>query len=474
MSKQISIVTYLCLAAVIILSGCVSQSAVQKELSSARDQAYLQWQAAKNRQNENAAVIDGALSLDQAIVSALSHNRALQVVLEEHNVAKGRIIEAYQGVLPNVAFGGSYTRQDKDSETYGGTTHQLGQENNYAGTVSVTQPLYSGAASAALRASRYYDALANEQVRLAEQNTIFSTIQSYDQVLLAREQFGVTKVYAELAESHLRDVQTKRKYGTASDFNVLRSQVELSNARSDMIRYQNDLHTARTSLLKTMGVSQESSIELSDSLRYEPLSASEDNAIKAAFANRPDLTAAVLGEKLQAESLNAAKSEYWPSVEAFYNHTLGNPDPYLAVRDDWDDAWTAGIKVSVPIFKGLGRTGRMIQQKAELKKRQIELLDTQEKALFEVRNAILSLQDATELVETQKLSLTQAKEGLRIAEVGYREGSIDQVSVLDARAALTRAQLVYYQSLYDHSLARVNLERVKGTLDHTTTEEKAQ
>jgi outer membrane protein TolC len=474
MSKRIEAVIYLSLALFVLLGGCVSPEAVQKEVSAVRDQAYIEWQAAKNRLDNETSVIEGPLSLDQAIVTALSHNRSLQVVLEENNVAEGRIIEAYEGVLPNVALGGSYIRQDRDSETYKGTTYNLGQNNNYAGTLSVTQPLYSGAASAALRASRYYDALANEQVKLAVQNTIFKTIQAYYQVLLASEQLGVTKVYADLAEAHLKDVQTKRKYGTASDFNVLRSQVELSNARSEMIRYSNELHTSQTNLLRTVGVSQESMVELTDRLTYEPLSVEEDQAIKEAFINRPDLAASVLGERLQEESLNAAKSEYWPRVDAFYNHTLGNPDPYLARRDEWDDAWTAGVKVSVPLFKGLGRKGRMIQQRAELKKRQIEVMDTQERALFEVRNAILSLQDAKELVETQKLSLTQAKEGLRIAEVGYREGSLDQVSVLDARAALTQAQLLYYQSLYDHSIARVNLELAKGTLEHTDSEEKAQ
>jgi len=457
------------------LSGCAGPAEVHKEVSSARDQAYLQWQAAKNRQGNGEAVIDGPLSLDHAIITALSNNRELQIVLEDNNVAKGRIIEAYEGVLPHVALEGSYTRQSEDSKTYQETTYPLGEKNNYAGTISVTQPIYSGAATAALRASHYYDALANEQVKLAVQNTIFSTIQVYYQAILANEQLGVTKVYADLAESHLKDVQTKRKYGTASDFNVLRSQVELSNARSEMIRYGNELHTARTNLFKIIGVSQESRVELTDKLTYVPLSADEQQAIKDAFANRPDLAAAVLSEKLQRESLNAAKSDYWPSVNAFYNHTLGKPDPYLAYyRNEWDDAWTAGIKVTVPIFDGLGRKGRVIQNRAELKKRQIEVLDTQEKALFEVRGAIWSLQDSQQLVETQKLSLVQAKEGLRIAEVGYREGSLDQVSVLDAQAALTQAQLLYYQSLYDHSMARVSLDLVKGTLEHTTTEEKAQ
>lgn len=475
MSSYNKILTFFLPALFLLLNACAGPAEVQKEVSSARDQAYLQWQAAKNRQEENQTVVDGPLSLDKAIVTALSNNRELQIVLEENNVAKGRIIEAYEGVLPHVALETSYTRQSEDSKTYNGVTYPLGEKNNYAGTISVTQPIYSGAATAALRASHYYDALANEQVRLAVQNTIFGTIQVYYQAILAEEQLGVTKVYADLAESHLKDVQTKRKYGTASDFNVLRSQVELSNARSEMIRYGNEMHTARTNLFKIIGVSQESRVELMDKLTYAPLSADEQQAIKDAFDNRPDLAAAVLSEKLQQESLNAARSAYWPSVNAFYNHTLGKPDPYLtSYRNEWDDAWTTGIKVTVPIFDGLGRKGRMIQNKAELKKKQIEVLDTQEKALFEVRNAIWSLQDSQQLVETQKLSLVQAKEGLRIAEVGYREGSLDQVSVLDAQAALTQAQLLYYQSLYDHSIARVNLELVKGTLEHTPDQGKAQ
>lgn len=175
MSSYNKILTFFLPALFLLLNACAGPAEVQKEVSSARDQAYLQWQAAKNRQEENQTVVDGPLSLDKAIVTALSNNRELQIVLEENNVAKGRIIEAYEGVLPHVALETSYTRQSEDSKTYNGVTYPLGEKNNYAGTISVTQPIYSGAATAALRASHYYDALANEQVRLAVQNTIFGT-----------------------------------------------------------------------------------------------------------------------------------------------------------------------------------------------------------------------------------------------------------------------------------------------------------
>jgi outer membrane protein TolC len=460
-------------AFIFILAGCAHPGAVTEEMTTIRQQAYLQWQAAKDGQQDAAIVMDGALSLDQAIRTTLARNRSLQAVLEERNVAKGRVLESYEGVLPNVTISAGYTKQDTATVAYEGVTYPVGQENNYKASVSVVQPLYSGAAFAAMRAARFYNALADEQVKLAVQKAIFDTIQSYYMVLLARAQLDVTQIYAELAESHLRDVQTKRKYGTASDFNVLRSQVELSNARSEMIRFSNQLNMARTQLLKTIGVSQESRVDLTGELVYEPLTVEEEETIRQALLNRPDLAAAILGKKLQEEALKASKSEYLPTVSAFYNYTYGKPDPYIGrYKDEWDDAWNAGVQVTMPIFKGLGRKGRVLQNEATLKKRRIEVLDTRENALFEVRNAILSLQDARELVETQQLSIVQAKEGLRIAEVGYREGSLDQVSVLEARAALTQAQLIHYQSLYSHTIARANLERVKGTLESTVRQQE--
>jgi len=400
------------------------------------------------------------------------NSRQLQATVEEKNVAKGRILEAYGGVLPNVTLNGNYTRKDRDSKKVEGTTYPLGQKDNYEGALSVTQPLYrGGAATAALRASRFYDALTDETVRGAVQKTIYETIRAYRQTQLVREQLKVTTADVALAEAHLKDVTVKRRFGTASDFNVLRSQVDLSNAQAEMISFQNKYNTAVVNLLRVIGMSQESRIELTESLVYDPLTVEEETAIHEAFRNRPDLAAANLSLRLQNESLNVAKSGYLPQINAFYNYILGKPDPYIVTNDDWENAWFAGINVTIPIFDGLVREGRITQEKASLRKREIGLVDARERALFEVRTAILNLRDADESVNVQKLTVEQAKEGLRLAEVGYREGILDQVSVLDARSALTKAQLFYYKSLFDHSLARLDLHRAMGILSH---DEKSQ
>ena len=164
------------------------------------------------------------------------------IALEEKNIAKGRTLESYGEVLPNVSLNGNYTRQDSDGTDYNGSHVQTTQRNVYSGAVSAKQPLYKGGlGKAALRASQYYDVLTNENIRNVVQNTLYRVTKSYYEVLLVTQQLNVTRTYAELAEAHLKDVRIKRKFGTASDFNVLRSQVELSNARAEMISFQNSL-----------------------------------------------------------------------------------------------------------------------------------------------------------------------------------------------------------------------------------------
>jgi len=132
--------------------------------------------------------------------------------------------------------------------------------------------------------------------------------------------------------------------------------------------------------------------------------------------------------------------------------------------DAWGDSWTAGITATWPLFDGRAREGQVIREKAALRQKHIELLDVQERALLEVQQAVLSLRDAEEFVESQKLNQERASEGLRLANVGYREGINTEVEVTDARAALTRAKGLTYQAVYSHMLARLELQRAMGIL----------
>ncbi|MBN1355814.1 TolC family protein [bacterium] len=415
--------------------------------------------------DQRQTMIGGGLNLDDTIRLALNHNRSIQTILEEKTVSRGQIVEAYGYVLPVVNLEGLYTRLNEvPTRETDGEVVELGSLDNYSASLNVYQPVWHGGAlSAGIRAAKLYRALSDENVRLVVERVIDTAIRSYFGVVLLEKQMGVQEEYLVLTREHLRDVKAKKRYGIASEFNVLRAEVEVSNAEAVLLQTRQSFHLAKHMLLKTIGVSQDSDIQLTDDLVFREFSIGADEAIEQALANRPDLAGAELTVKLQQESLNVAQGSYWPNLDAFFNYSLTRPDTYDPTLDEWTDGWRAGLSLKLDVFT-LNRNGRVIQEKARLRQQKISSLDVREQAVYEIRSALSALADAAEFVETQKLTVTQANEGLRLAEVGYREGTMDQVAVLEARNALNQAKLLYWKSLFDHTMARLQIRKATGML----------
>jgi len=408
--------------------------------------------------------------MKDAIKLALVYSKPLMAALQDKEVAKGQVQEAYGQALPMVSGVANYTRMDelRGFEPKGfpipGGKITFGELDNYSAGLQVRQPVYRGGAiAAAIKAAQLYAYLTDHTVRQAVQMTIFEVASNYYDALLSQRLYEVSRDAVISAEAHLKDVQAKATQGLASRFDILRAEVDVSNFRAEMIQQQNRLHLAKARLLKAMGVSQQADIELADDLTYEPIRPVLEEAVRIAHLNRPDLYRAELGVRLQEEAVRIAKSRYWPTIDAVFNYTWARPDPHYST-DTWGDQWTAGLQLEIPIFDGFRREGRIRQEKAALQKRRLELLNTEETALLEIQQALLSLRDAEEFVESQRLNLQRAQEGLRLAEVGYREGVNTEVEVVDARSALTRARGLYYQAIYAHTMARLMLQKAMGIL----------
>jgi len=449
----------------VLVGGCVDSHYCSREVRASRLASYQRWRAARIQGSAAVPSVKGRLTLQDAIKVALLYNKALQSVLHDKEVARGRLIASYAEALPSLTAVGNYTRLDRlGGFNVGGQAITVGELDNYSVDLQVRQPIFrSGAIPAALRAAQIFSHLTDATVRNQVQATIFAVARNYYDALLAKRLYEVNRDAVLSAEAHLKDVQNKLKNGVASRFDVLRAQVDVSNFRAEMIQQQNRLHLAKTQLLKAMGVSQQAEVTLADELSYEPVRPILEEAVRIAHLNRPDLYAAELGVRLQKEAVRIAKSRYGPRVDALFTQGWSRPDPHTST-DDWGRRWTAGVQVEIPIFDGLRREGQLIQEKATLQKREAELSDAEERALLEIQQALVSLRDAEELVESQRMNLERAKEGLRLAQVGYREGVNTEVEVVDARAALTRARGLYYQAIHSHTVARLALQRAMGIL----------
>lgn len=471
--------------ALFIFSSCVTQHSIQEDIRETHQEAYEEWEQRHQVASDSAAasqpleinetsetltqpVVTGQLGVEDALKLALLYNRDLQRVIEEQAYAEGRTLAAYGNVLPRVSVSGTYTRQENVNQI-GNIT--LGALDNYSATLSVTQPIFSGGGLVAgLRAAEYYEALTDENIQAQAEQTIYQAQNRYLQALLLQEQYNVSQERVEFSKAALNDVQNQQEFGTASEFNVLRAKVNVANARTQMINIRNSLEQTISQLLMTMGVSQESNVTINDSLEYEPIDWEKEKAVRTALLNRSDLAASKLTVELQEESVLSSYSNYLPTVSAYFDNTWGRPSPINRTVNDWGRVWNTGLSLQWSIFN-LNREGNILQQKSSLRQQQISYLDMREQVLFEVNTAILALENARESVEAQELTLEQAREGLRLAQAQSKEGTINQVALLDAQQSLTEAQFNYYSSLHDYAVAKLELNQATGQLGLEVSQE---
>lgn len=455
-----------------VLVGCAGERKMAREVRQARTEAHRQWESRKAGENDQQPHISGKLSLDDSVKLVLVNNKMLREAMEEREAARGARVGAQSGYLPSVSLSGEYRRLDEVSSfeidtPEGKQELQLGDVDNYSVGLTVSQPIYAGGAiSASVRAAKLLSLFADQTIRAATQDVVYAAQVAYYELLVSQHLVEISRDAVRSAQAHLENVEKKRAGGVASDFDVLRAQVELSNFEADLIRSKNAINISRANLIKIMGVSQDSDFSLADEFSFVPMKVSVDEAVEKAFTNRPDLYSQEIQIRQQREQLRIARSRYLPTVSAYFTNTWAKPDPksFASPTIEWGDTWVAGVQAAWPLFDGFQREGQIIREKAKLRQAELGLVDIEETALYELTQALLGMQNAEEFVQSQQLNLKRATEGLRLAEVGYEQGVNTQVEMIDAQAALTTARVNYYEAIYRHVVAKLAVQRAMGTI----------
>ncbi|HNS19852.1 MAG TPA: TolC family protein [Sedimentisphaerales bacterium] len=452
----------------VFLAGCGDRRQMAREVRQARAAAYRQWKSRQTGQDEQQPLISGKLSLLDSVKLTLANNKMLRQAMEERESARGANVGAHSAYLPSLSLSAEYQRLDEVSSFEVGTeTLHLGDVDNYSVGLTVSQPLFAGGAiTARVRAAKLLSLLADQTILAATQDVVYAAETAYYNLLLSQHLVEISMDAVRSSKAHLENVEKRRAGGVASDFDVLRAQVELSNFEADLLRSKNAIIISRANLIKVMGISQNSDFVLSDEFAFVPMTVSTEQAVETAFTHRPDLYSQEIQIRQQREQLRIARSRYLPTVGAYFTNTWAKPDPksFASPTIEWGDTWVAGVQAAWPLFDGFQREGQIIQEKAKLRQAELGLVDIEETALYELTQALLSMENAEEFVRSQQMNFKRATEGLRLAEVGYEQGINTQVEMIDAQAALTTARVNYYEAIHRHVAAKLAVQRAMGTL----------
>lgn len=444
------------------------------------------------------------VSLAEAIDVAVANSREIaQAEASLHN-AGGRVREAWASVLPDVRASASYQRNFKVQEGFlpaiffdstAGPDDvipvRFGADNSWQAALTLSQPLFEAAVFIGLGAAARFRALQEERVRGTAQNVVTSVRTAYFDVLLALEQVRLTQQSVERVRETLEETRGLNRAGLASDYDVLRLEVQLGNLEPNLRRARNGVAATTRTLAVIMGLDAETPLEVEGRLHEmvigDLLANSAENSVLLAVAGasgseaafqeayrtaldeRSDIRQVRLNIELEQARYKVERAEYFPKLTVFSNYVVsaqqnGAPNFFGENSNQRTTAFSGGIRVELPIFTGFSRSARMQQARANVMQNEALLALTEQQVANQVRTLLASVEETRQRVNSQRPAVDQARRGFEIASAQYRAGLGSQLQITDAEVALRQSEFNYGRAVYDYLSARANLDAARGTV----------
>ena len=332
-------------------------------------------------------------------------------------------------------------------------------KNSHSNTLTAKLPIFTGGNLSGqikkAKANYQYNEVGVQrtynEMRSTVTNGYFNMLQADNMQKLSAE--SVTRL-----EDHLKNVQAQYDVGVVAKVDVLRSQVELANAKQTLIQAENSYQVAEASMNKIVGLPMDTNLKLDNLLVYNAYDKNMDDCLAYAAEHRPELMQAKYNVDAAKGALMVARSGHMPQVAAQASQNWkSNSWP-----GDENGNWAVGVSVEMNVFDTGVTLSKIHGAEADLKKAQETYRDTVDSVNLDVRSNYLGLREAEKRISTTKLAVEQADEDYRIAQLRYMSGVGTNTDVLDAQVALTQAKTNYTQALYDYNTAKTALETSIG------------
>jgi outer membrane protein TolC len=308
--------------------------------------------------------------------------------------------------------------------------------------------------------------LAAKAADLEEDWSLFTLKQDvrlkYYQAITAQKLAGLADENVKTLEDHLRIVQDLLDNGQATRFDVLRVEVQLSEARTERLSAQDKVVLARRKLTQSMGLDLDQRALAGDL----PVPGSITPPAAADLDKQGDLRAKAL-QAQAAESGHMADFGAWaPKVSLVGGYQWYN-NVQMDVNDlhDYNKAYQLGLELDWNLFSG--GASLAAERQASAKAEQARQASRQARQQAEYDRDLWSrrLAYSTELYQAKLDDVDKSKESVRLATLGQQAGTRTTTEVLDAELDSFRAAAGAVSAQMDAAEALINLELALGQGD---------
>ena len=401
-------------------------------------------------------------NLNSLVESALEKNTNLRIAYLNLEKAKASLGIAEADLLPGVNLNVSYTKAKTSGETYTGQPQTRYRSSSINLGLNYEIDLWGRVRNSVLAANENLNAskFDYDSARLSLSSSV---AKSYFALVSLNMQEAVLKETLKTYEDTLALRKTQLDLGGINEMTYLQSKAEVERAKTSLTSVLNSKSQALTSLAILTGKSNDEILKGAVTSAQNLPSSPE---IKAGISSdvllrRSDVAKALADLKATNALVGVARAQYFP--------TLSLTGLFGFASDEFDrifmgsaSVWSLGANLTQKIFD-FGRTKNNVRV-AETNEQiaAITYEATVRSALGEVRDALISRQNA-------KLSLDQVKNLLQsqqkiysLAKDQYNAGYIGHLELLDAERNLLQAKLQDVSAKLDEVDSAVEVYRALG------------
>jgi outer membrane protein TolC len=417
-----------------------------------------------------------SFTLDQAIDYALANNPDLQIATERISQAEAQLGVALSAFYPQVTARVGYEHSDNPAQVFSMIVAQRdfnsnsinninnpGYRQNFRPEIIGKLSLFRGGQDYQNSKAAELGIGAAEFERSTVHNALIEAVTaSYYAYLASIEAQKVAQDSISAITSELNQTKLKYDAGTVLKSDVLSLEVKLAEAQDAEIRAANGIELSKTSIANLLGLSsyQTFTVAPSSSILTKPkLTASFNDLLDQAMAQRPEVKAAANQVEISLRKLKSEQGAYLPKADAYVSYGQNSPSPGFSSSKE---NVTAGVSVEMDLFSGFNTQQRV--RAAERKAAEARETERKTKLAIEqeVKTAFLKLKEAVARLHVTETSVLAADEALRLVNEERRAEVVTVTRYIESETARNKAQSNTIAAHYDALSAEAALKKAVG------------
>ncbi|MGO8988133.1 MAG: TolC family protein [bacterium] len=339
----------------------------------------------------------------------------------------------------------------------------------YNFNTTVNQPLFTGGLNlATYRSAKLGVDLSKESLETAKRDLVLQVRVGYFTILRAEKFLAVAEQQVKNFEAQLEVTQAFFDVGIVPKNDVLLAEVNLANAKQQLVKAANDLATAKASFNILLRREVDTPFEVVDILAHKAFPLSFDQSLEEALRLRPEVKTAQLNIDQAKENVKVARAGFFPTIGLAGNYSRSSDWWMLANGSERplsaSDNWSVQALATFTLWNWGNTAFKVGENRVKVKQAEDAKTQLIDSVTLEVKDDYLNMQVAERNIRTAEKSIEQAEENLRMNEERYKYQVSTQTDVVNAVTLLAQARVNYYGALSDFNVAKAQLERAMGRM----------